>query len=132
MRLSEQELRWVGLAILKRAYAHYNENNYVTQLMAASMRPGPTINGITQVWHVQKLAGMNVVLTIFPIYGRYYWPKKAVCPIKRSKREHGQELLSKLLQVPLFYQAYEPQALVADDFGFLPWWKHVNRYFRHA
>ncbi|MGI6543408.1 MAG: transaldolase family protein [Limnochordia bacterium] len=121
IRLSEQELRWVGLAILKRAYAQYNENNYVTQLMAASMRPGPTINGITQVWHVQKLAGMNVVLTIFPNIWEVLLAQEGRLPYPNAANENiEQELLSKLLQVPLFYQAYEPQALVADDFAGFP------------
>lgn len=119
--LSPAQLRWVGLAVMKQAYRIYQERNFKTQLMAASMRVGPLSDGTQQVWHVQKLAGMNVVLTIFPNIWETLIKSAAnldYCPAADENIDEG--LLATLLKLPLFRQAYEPSALDADDFDAFP------------
>ena len=66
LELSDADLYWAVIAIFRRAHSIYKERGYPTKLMAASMRLGPTTDGVTRVWHLEKLAGADAVMTVFP------------------------------------------------------------------
>ena len=66
IELTDADLRWAGIAIFRKAHALFQERGYPSKLMAASMRVGPVVDGQTRVWHLEKLAGADAVLTVFP------------------------------------------------------------------
>ncbi|MCU0510911.1 MAG: transaldolase family protein [Anaerolineae bacterium] len=66
IELTDADLRWAGIAIFRKAHRLFRERGYPSKLMAASMRLGPTVDGIQRVWHLEKLAGADAVLTVFP------------------------------------------------------------------
>lgn len=99
--------RWAGVAIFNEAARRLAEGGYATKLLGASMRVGPTVEGRTRIWHVEKLLGQSVVLTIFPNiieawlehYDGEDLPTAPSCP--------SEEDLATLLRVPYFRVAYE-------------------------
>ena len=68
IELTDADLRWAGIAIFRKTHALFQARGYPSKLMAP--RPcasGPTVDGVQySVWHLEKLAGANAVLTVFP------------------------------------------------------------------
>jgi len=117
LELTEQDIRWSGPAIFKKCYHLYRERGYRSKLLAASMRIGPTIDGKTRIWHLEKLAGGNIVLTIFPnvleAFMNHYTPEEVRPQIDE---EVPPEVLEKLLQVDYFAEAYEEDGIAPEDY----------------
>ena len=64
--LTPEKKRLAGIAVFKKAYRLFKQRSYESKMLAASMRTGPKVNGREKVWHLEHLAGGNVVLTVFP------------------------------------------------------------------
>lgn len=117
IELTESDLRWAGTAVFKKAYRIYKERDYETKLLAASMRPGPKVDGKSRVRHVEELLGGDVVLTIFPnifealVFG--YEPDEIASHIDE---EVPADVIEKLLKVPYFAAAYDEHGIAPEDF----------------
>ncbi len=61
-----EKRRLAGLAVFKKAVRLFKERGYESKMLAASMRTGPVVAGREKVWHLEHLAGGNIVLTVFP------------------------------------------------------------------
>ena len=121
LELSPAELRWAGIAVFKRAYAIYKERGYKAKLLAASMRLGPTVDGRERIWHLEKLAGADAVLTIFPNIIEAFllaYDEEPICSCIEDPVP--EEVLRKLLRIPYFRQAYEEDGLRAEEFDTYP------------
>lgn len=121
LELSQADLRWAGIAIFKEAYRLYRQRHYRTKLLAASMRLGPEVDGRQHIWHLEKLAGADAVLTIFPniIEGFLlaYRGEPIACAIDEPVPA---AVLDKLLRIPYFRQAYEEDGLKPEEFATYP------------
>jgi transaldolase len=114
--LSEAEIRWAGIAIARKAYRLFSERGYATRLMAASMRIGPTIDGKVHVWHLEKLAGMNGVLTVFPNILEAFLANYGDRPLEPQIDEPvPDDVLERLLRVPYFVEAYDEHGIAPED-----------------
>lgn len=115
--LSEADKRWAGIAIFKKACRLFKERAYPLKMLAASMRLGPVVDGRMRVWHIEKLAGHEVVLTIFPnIYEAWlthYTPDEVV---SHADEEVPEKVLERLLKVDYFRQGYMEDGLSPDEF----------------
>jgi len=121
LELSDADLRWAGIAVARKAYHIYRVRGYKTRLLCASMRLGPVVDGETRIWHLERLAGGEMVHTIFPNIMASYLELYADRPIAPSITDSvPEEVLDKLLQVPYFVQAYDENALTPDDYIDLP------------
>jgi transaldolase len=115
--LTPADLRWAGIAIFRKAHRLYRERGYPTKLMAASMRVGPTVDGVVRVWHLEKLAGANAVLTVFPNilegfmlgYGAAALPSRIDEPVPA-------DVLDRLLRIPYFSEAYDEGGMTPEQF----------------
>jgi len=115
--LSEADLRWAGVAIARRAYSLYRQRGYETSLLCASMRLGPNVDGQMRIWHLEQLTGGAMVLTIFPnilaafldLYDQRDLPPRIDEPVPET-------VLSRLLRITYFRQAYEQDALAPEEF----------------
>lgn len=117
IELSEADLRWAGIAIFRKAHEIFQERNYPTKLMAASMRPGPRVDGAIRVWHLEKLAGANAVLTVFPNIFEAFLSAYAELPLEPHIDEAiPDEVMDRLLRIPYFVEAYEEDGLAPEDF----------------
>src|SRR5208337_2906036 len=68
IELSEAEVRWAEIAIFKKACRLVDENTaYPGKMLLCSMRLSPIVNGELRCWHLEKVAGANIVYTCPPI-----------------------------------------------------------------
>ncbi len=115
--LTEAELRWAGIAIFRKAHRIFKERSYPSKLMAASMRLGPTVGGITRVWHLEKLAGADAVLTVFPNVFEAFISAYGDLPLEPQIDEPiPEEVLERLLRIPYFAEAYDENGIAPEDF----------------
>jgi transaldolase len=122
IKLTEAELRWSSIAILKRAIGFLTEGNYPSKMLVASMRKGPVVDGKTEVWHFEKLAGANLVYTC---PGKYINVVDTYCYDKEFnpeawKKPVPEEMLQKLNKFQYFREAYDPQGLEPPQFNTHP------------
>lgn len=119
--LGPEALRWAGLAVFKKAHRIFKERGYRTKLMAASMRLGPEIDGQQQIWHLEKLAGANAVLTIFPNIIEAFlhnYADRDVTP--QIDEDVPSDVLDSLLRLPYFRQAYEEDGMSPEAYASYP------------
>jgi transaldolase len=115
--LSEADVRWAGIAIFRKAHRLFRERGYPSKLMAASMRLGPRVDGELRVWHLEKLAGADAVLTVFPNIWEAFIAAYRDLPLEPQIDEPvPNDVLEHLLQVPYFAQAYEEHGIADADF----------------
>ena len=85
------------------------------------MRLGPTVDGKTRIWHLEQLAGGEMVFTIFPnIMASFLalYRNREIAP--RIVEPVPDEVLERLLRVPYFRQAYEEDGVAPEGFVDLP------------
>jgi transaldolase len=116
VELSEADIRWAGIAIFRKSYRLIRERGYPTRMLGASMRVGPTIDGETYVWHLEKLAGFEGVLTVFPNILETFLVNYADRPLEPQIDEPvPEEVLERLLRVPYFAEAYDENGIAPED-----------------
>jgi transaldolase len=99
--LSDEEIRWAGLSVVKRAHRLYRERGYDAILLIAALRG---------TYHMTNLAGGNLIMSIHPT-----WQKALLAgPVDRGR--HIDEPIpasvqAKLDRVNEFVRAYEPDGL---------------------
>ena len=121
LELSDADLRWAGIAIFRKAHRIFQERAYPSKLMAASMRLGPTVDGVTRVWHLEKLAGATAVLTVFPNVFEAFFDAYGNLPLEPQIDEPvPEEVLERLLRIPYFAEAYGEKGIAPEDFATHP------------
>jgi len=119
--LSETDLRWAGVAVLKKAYRLYQERGYHTKLLAASMRVGPKEDGRTRIWHLDKFAGGDMVLTIFPnIIEEFMAAYAGETIVPQIDDPVPGAVVDRLRRTAYLRQAYDEGGLAPDEFASYP------------
>lgn len=121
IELSEADIRWAELSIFKRGYRILEEKGYPNKMLMCSMRISPpTDDGSVASWHIEKIAGGDVVYTCPPKYiGELMDVEDQMKPFNPEAiyEEPPREVLEKLLRLPYFVQAYEPDGMTKDQFN---------------
>jgi transaldolase len=115
--LSPADLRWAGIAVFKKAYRLFKERGYQSKMLAASMRIGPQVDGKERVWHVEKLAGGDVVLTIFPNIMEAFlqcYEGEDIPPV--MDEDAPKDVIAKLMTIPYFRQGFEEDGLTQEEY----------------
>ncbi len=119
--LSEADIRWAELAIFKKTYHLLKEWNYPSKMLICSMRISPIMNGKRHCWHLEKLAGGDIVFTCPPsfIEGVFEFLDETEF---RPQIDEGvpKTVLDKLLRIPYFEKAYHEDGLTPDEFNTHP------------
>jgi transaldolase len=119
--LSEAEIRWAELLIFKRAYRLLQERKHPSKMLICSMRMGPPMpDGSQASWHVEKTAGSNVVYACPPSYiEKLMRAEDQLKPFNPQAihEDAPKSFLDKLLRLPYFVQAYEPDGMPSEDFN---------------
>jgi transaldolase len=117
MEITEEEKRWFGIAVFKKAYRLFRERNYESLLLAASMRLGPAVDGKIKIWHVEKLIGSEAVLTIFPNIITAYLLNYEGEEIRSLIDEPvPEQVVEKLSKIPYFRQCYNEDGIKPEEF----------------
>lgn len=102
----ESDIIQCGTAIMKRAYQLFKENRYEAVLLPAGMRGA---------YHATELAGADMTLSIHPKIQAMI--AKAEEPFEeRINVPVGADVISRLMKIPEFVRAYEPDGLRPSDF----------------
>lgn len=120
--LNESEIRWSSIAILKKAINFLIDGRYPSKMLVASMRQGPVVNGKMRLWHIEKIAGANIVLTC---PGKFIKMVDEYCEdIEFEKNAWKEpvpyEVIEKLSKFQYFREAYEPYGLEPLQFNTHP------------
>jgi transaldolase len=121
IELSEADVRWAELAIFKRGYGILEEKGYPNKMLMCSMRISPpTENETIASWHIDKIAGGDVVYTCPPKY------ITELMELEDRMRPFNPEAiheppppktLDKLLRLPYFAKSYEPDGMAPEEFN---------------
>lgn len=104
--VTDSDLRQAGLAVTKRAYGIYEERGYEPRLLVAALR-GP--------YHMAGLAGGKLTMSIHPkiqdALARADLPRES-----GIAAEVAPEVLERLMTIPDFVRAFEPEGMHPEDF----------------
>jgi len=133
IQLSEEDIRWAELAIIKKAYRIMKEGSYPSKMLLCSMRISPTINGQKRCWHLEKLAGADIVYTCPPKFiasllltgGHIKFSNQIDEPIPN-------DVLQKLLKISYFAKGYDEEGYKPEEFNFHPALLNTAKQFSGA
>jgi len=117
VELTEELKRWSGIAIARKAHQILNNpaNGYSSKLLLCSARPGP---GEGNVYHIEKVAGGNMVYTLNPEIIDDFM---TICDEKEIYSQIEEpvptDIMSKLKKIPYFMQGYEADGIKREDFA---------------
>jgi transaldolase len=121
IELSEADVRWAELSIFKRGYGILHEKGYPNKMLMCSMRISPPTDDATVAsWHVEKVAGGDIIYTCPPKY------IVQLMEVEDRMRPFDPEAiheppppktLDKLLRIPYFAKSYEPDGMEPDEFN---------------
>ena len=121
IELSEVDIRWAELSIFKRAYQIIQEKRHPSKMLMCSMRISPPMNDGTQAsWHIEKIAGSDVVYTCPPGYILELMGVEDQLKPFSPEAIHEpppKPILEKLMRLPYFVQAYEPDGMSRKEFN---------------
>jgi transaldolase len=104
--VSESDIRQSGLAVTKRAYKIYKERKYEAVLLVAALRGS---------YHLTELAGAELLMSIAPAAQEWFinsdHPRE-----ERIEKEIDSQTIQRLLTLPEFVKAFEPDGMKPEDF----------------
>jgi transaldolase len=104
--VEESDIRQAGLAVAKRSYALFKERGYEAVILPAALRG---------IYHMTELAGAEMVISTAPnIQTQLMGPD--VPRELRIDRPIAKDVIERLLTVPEFVKAYEPNGMAPEDF----------------
>ena len=119
--LSEADVRWAELAIFKKAYRLVEKGGYPSKMLICSMRISPIMNGKKYCWHLEKLAGGNIVFTCPPSFIEAVFESLDGTEFRpQIDEEVPKTVLDKLLRIPYFEKAYHEDGLAPHEFNTHP------------
>ena len=104
-KATEADIIWSGTAAIKRAYEIFKERNYSCVLMPAGCRGG---------YHITELAGAEMIMSIAPAIAKSLEGVTAF--EERIDRPVDPAIIDRLMTMPEFVKAYEPDGMTADEF----------------
>ncbi|MDP9750884.1 transaldolase family protein [Thermoanaerobacter pentosaceus] len=117
IELTEEMKRWAGIAITKKACKILAKRDYPSKMLVASSRVSPKVNGTQYIWHIEKLAGCNLVYTMNPELIKAFMMLYMDRPIENKCEEPiPNEIMEKLLKIPYFAEAYGETTIPLEDF----------------
>jgi transaldolase len=121
IELSEADVRWAELAIFKKAYRFVKEGSYPSKMLICSMRISPILNGKKHCWHLEKLAGGDIVFTCPPTFIEAVLESMDKTEFRPQIGEDvPRSVLDKLMRIPYFEKAYQEDGLTPDEFNMHP------------
>ena len=119
--LSPEDILHGEMAVMKRAYFHGKNSGHPSKMLQCSMRvtdAGP--GGAASSWHISKIAGGDFVYTCPPGYiAQLMQAEDRLPPFEKSAidEEPPKDIIAKLMRLPYFRQAYEPDGMKPEEFA---------------
>ena len=104
--VTEADIRQAGLAATKRAYQIYRERGYEAVLLIAALRGD---------YHLTELAGADLLMSIAPAFQEIFVTRDLPRE-ERIDKPVPPEVVERLLLMPEFARAYEPDGMRPCEF----------------
>ena len=104
-KATEADIIWAGTAAIKRAYRIFKERNYECVLMPAGCRGA---------YHITQLAGADMIMSVAPGIAKALEKETDFTP--RIDDEVDPAILARLMEMPEFVKAYEPDGMKPEEF----------------
>jgi transaldolase len=119
MELSEAEVRWAEIAIFKKACRLVAERgDYPGKMLLCSMRMSPTVDGVVRCWHLEMVAGADVVYTCPPPFLEALLQRGGHLEFRnRIEEPVPQAVMDKLMRIPYFERGYEENGYTVEEFN---------------
>ncbi len=104
--ISEEDMRQAGLAVTKRAYSIYKQQNYEAVLLVAALRGA---------YHMTEIAGAEIVMSIAPPYQELLVSEELPRE-ERIERPVAKDVIKRLSALPEFIRSYEPDGMKPGEF----------------
>jgi transaldolase len=122
IELSEADVRWAEIAIFKKACRLVRENpDYPGKMLLCSMRMSPVVNGEVRSWHIEKVAGADIVYTCPPPYLEGLLEKGNHIEFRNQVDEPVPDaVMEKLMKIPYFKRGYAEDGYTLQEFNYHP------------
>lgn len=124
IELSEGDVRLAELAIFKKAYKLVKERGYPSKMLSCSLRVGPSINGSLKLWHLEEIAGADVVVTCPPTFieSLYDFPEQDKLIFEKDcvLKDIPEDVMDKLMRIPYFERGYLENGYSRDGYNTHP------------
>lgn len=119
IELSERDLRWAEIAIFKKAcHVVMNNAEYPGKMLLCSVRMSPAEGDKVQCWHLEKVAGANVVYTLPPNFLAELLKTGSHLQFRSQIDEAvPQEVMDKLMRIPYFERGYAEDGYTPQEFN---------------
>lgn len=133
IKLCEKDVRWAEIAIMKKAYRIIKERGYPSKMLLCSMRVSPMVNGEKHCWHLEKLAGADIVYTCPPKFIEPLLLKgDHIQLFHRIDEKVPDDVLQKLLNMDYFARGYDEEGYKSEEFNFHPALLNTAKQFSEA
>ena len=131
LQLSEEETRWAEIAIFKKACRLVKDHpDYPGKMLLCSMRCSPTIDGKPRSWHIEKVAGADIVYTCPPPYLDEVINKLDHVEFSNQIDEPvPAAVMDKLMKIPYFVRGYAEDGYTPEEFNTHPALVETARQF---
>jgi transaldolase len=118
IEISDVDMKWASIAILKKAIHLLKEQGYPGKMLLGSMRPGPQVDGLTRIWYFEKLAGADVVFTCGPKFIKDVDNLGSHIAFDGSAIDEAVPgpVLTKLRRLSYFSEGYNPDGIAPAGF----------------
>jgi len=122
LELTEADERWAEIAVFKKACRLVDENSeYPGKMLLCSMRMSPIVDGKVRSWHIEKVAGANVVYTCPPPYLEGLFFKGQHLTFHDQINDPVPEkVMAKLMRIPYFEKGYAEDGYTPEEFNSHP------------
>lgn len=136
VELSEGDVRLAELAIFKKACRYLKDNDLPSKMLSCSLRLGPSVDGVTKLWHLEEKTGASIVMTCPPgfIEQILTFPdrNKIVFEEDRISKEIPKDVMDKLMRIPYFEKAYAEDGYSRDEYNTHPALQRTAEQFSKA
>ncbi len=119
IELTEVDERWAEIAVFKKACRLVDENSeYRGKMLLCSMRMSPIVDGKVRSWHIEKVAGANIVYTCPPPYleGLFFKGQHLAFHDQISDPV-PEKVMEKLMRIPYFERGYAEDGYTPEEFN---------------
>lgn len=118
---------------MKKACRLIKENGCSSKMFLCSMRISPTTGGEKHCWHLEKLAGADIVYTCPPKFiGELLLEGNHIEFSGQIHEPIPDGVIEKLMKIPYFTKRYDEKGHKSEDFTFHPAVQTTAKQFRQA
>ncbi len=120
--LTEEDERWAEIAVFKKACRLVDENaEYPGKMLICSIRMSPKVNGVVRSWHLEKIAGADIVYTCPPDFlEALLFDGQHLEFTNQINDPIPQEVMDKLMKIPYFERGYREDGYTVEEFNSHP------------